>query len=214
MRLRGHLDQKASNFSRLQEVLITVFLSGCLQPERKTGRIRGLNQRPTSEQTKKNVSNAAESMGMTGSSATGAQSGHMQTARKFPGKSSSIFQHQIILCTSVIFARADQLINPPLPGRIPINKLKIIEQKLERVVQVVDKPPSVLSGSDTRPQKHQPPDPSCFNGIRIQNLKEPDHELSSDNMESDMAKVRTILNDLCGEETSVADLYRIGKKKK
>ena len=105
------------------------------------------------------------------------------------------------------------MINPPLPGRIPINKLKIIEQKLERVVQVVDKPLSVFSGSDTRPQKHQPPDPSCFNGIRIQNLKEPDHELSSDNMESDMAKVRTILNDLCGEETSVADLYRIGKKK-
>ena len=28
-----------------------------------------------------------------------------------------------------------------------------------------------------------------------------------------MAKVRTILNDLCGEETSVADLYRTGKKK-
>ena len=77
-------------------------------------------------------------------------------------------------------------------------RLKLIEQKLERLVQVVDKPaplppppppPSVLSGSDTRPQKPQPPDPSCFNGIRIQNLKEPDHELSSDNMESDMAKV-------------------------
>ena len=92
-------------------------------------------------------------------------------------------------------------------------RLKLIEQKLERVVQVVDKPPSVLSGSDTRPQKPQQPDPSCFNGIRIQNLKEPDHELSSDNMESDMAGVRTILNDLCGEEATIADLYRTGNKK-
>ena len=29
-----------------------------------------------------------------------------------------------------------------------------------------------------------------------------------------MAKVRSVLNDLCGEEIIVADLYRTGKKKK